>query len=216
MPKNLKQLVSDVISKGFLSKKSLIESFLKIDRKDFVPKRYQDEAYEDHPIPIGYGQTISQPSTVAFMMELLDPKNADSVLDIGSGSGWTTALLGNIVGQKGRVLGIERVPQLVTQGRKNLSKYNIPQTRIEYANDHLGMPREAPFDRILVSAGSQTMPPELIKQLRVSGIMVIPIGQSIFKIQKISPTKIATLEFPGFLFVPLIEKCSSKAKQTTV
>ena len=108
---------------GVLKSPSLKKAYLQIDRKDFVLPKYEDEAYEDHPLPIGYGQTISQPTTVFFMLELLSAKLGDHILDVGSGSGWTTALLGSIVGKKGGVVGVDIVSELVEYGRNNLKKY---------------------------------------------------------------------------------------------
>src|SRR3989344_5813208 len=162
----------------------VIEAFEKIDRKDFVLPEDQAYAYEDHPLSIGYGGTISQPYTVAFMLELLRPEPADKILDIGSGSGWTTALLAHIVSQKGmtndqllmtRVIGLEIVPELVEFGQKNLAKYNFPNAEIRQAQKGVaGLPEESPFDKILVSAAAEKIPEELIKQLSAPGRLVIP------------------------------------------
>ena len=162
-------------------------------------------AYEDCALPIGYGQTISQPYTVAFMLELLGPKEKDKILDVGSGSGWTTALLSKIVGEKGKVFGLERIPELVDFGKKNLSKYGFNNYKIMQAKETLGLSEEAPFDKILVSATAQDLPQDLIDQLRIGGIMVIPIKDAILKIVKLSENKTDTQKFIGFAFVPLIE-----------
>ena len=105
-------------------------AFEAVDRADFVTSGYLPEAYEDYPLPIGAGQTISQPSTVAFMLELLEPAEGQNILDIGCGSGWTTALLAHVAGGKGSVLGLERIPELVAFGGENLSKYGFPQETI--------------------------------------------------------------------------------------
>jgi protein-L-isoaspartate(D-aspartate) O-methyltransferase len=125
-------------------------------------------------------------------------------LDIGSGSGWTTALLCYIVGNKGSVTGVERVDTLVEQGRKNLSKFHFnSHCHIEKAGDKLGLPGQQ-FDRILVSASADETPEELFLQLKIGGILVIPIRESIFKFTKVSETEIDEEEFYGFVFVPLI------------
>src|SRR3989338_11590852 len=110
------------------------EAFANVDRKDFVPEDYAYEAYEDYAIPIGYGATISQPTTVAFMLELLDARVGDKVLDIGSGSGWTTALLSKIVGESGEVTGVEIVSELVELGKNNIEKYAGKNVKIEKIN----------------------------------------------------------------------------------
>ncbi len=182
----------------------IIDAFRTIDRKYFIPDHLIEDAYTDAPLPIGNYQTISQPSTVAFMMERLDPKDGNTVLDIGSGSGWTTAILCYIVGDKGSVTGVERVDTLVDQGRKNLSKFRFnSHCHIESAGDRLGLPGKQ-FDRILVSAAADEIPEELFSQLDTGGILVIPIGESIFKFTKVSETQIDKEEFYGFVFVPLI------------
>lgn len=178
--------------------------FEKIDRADFVGVDYQTEVYEDYPLPIGYGQTISQPFTVAFMLGLLNPQKGDEVLDIGSGSGWTTALLANAVGETGKVFGVEIIPELVEFGRKNLAKYDFPNAKIIQAGAELGLPSEAPFDRILVSAAAAEIPETLLQQLQVPGILVLPVKDTIVQIKKDATGEISKKEFPGFTFVPLV------------
>jgi len=177
---------------------------MKINRKDFVLKEYEKEAYHDYPLPIGYGQTISQPSTVYFMLELLNPEKGEKILDIGSGSGWTTALLANAVGEKGMVFGVERIPELVLMGRKNIAKYNFNNVKILEARKTIGLEEESPFDKILVSASAKEIPQELIKQLKLKGIMVIPVENDILKIEKISEKDIKIEKYSGFVFVPLL------------
>lgn len=184
--------------------RKLKDAFYAIDRKDFVPKEYLNEVYEDYPLPIGHGQTISQPTTVAFMLELLAPKKREKILDIGTGSGWTTALLSHIVGSEGEVFGVEIIPELVELGRKNIKKYNFKHTKILLADsEKIGYSREAPFDKILVSASAESVPEELIEQLKDGGIMVIPIRDSVWQIKKIG-NKINIKKFIGFTFVPLV------------
>lgn len=148
------------------------EAFRAVDRRYFVSKELQDEIYEDYPLPIGHNATISQPTTVAFMLEKLDVKEGQKVLDVGSGSGWTTALLAYLVGEKGKVIGLEIVPELVRLGQKNLSKHysNIPQNiGIENARAEIrkaergvvGLPSEAPFDPVVdfgIAPKAQTEP----------------------------------------------------------
>ena len=178
--------------------------FKKINRADFVREDYQAEADENHPLPIGYGQTISQPFTVSFMLELLSPQEGDKVLDVGCGSGWTTALLANLVGKTGKVFGVEIIPELVEFGRKNLAKYNFPNAEIVQAGAELGLPSEAPFDRILVSAAAEEIPETLLRQLKAPGVMVLPVKNVIVQIKKDATGEISKKEFPGFAFVPLV------------
>ncbi len=202
--KAMDTLVDSMIASNMLKSPLIIDAFRTIDRKYFVPDHLAEDAYIDAPLPIGHYQTISQPSTVAFMLERLDPKDGNSVLDIGSGSGWTTALLCYIVGDKGSVTGVERVDTLVEQGKENLSKFRFnSHCHIEKAGDTLGLPGQQ-FDRILVSASADEIPEDLFVQLKPGGILVIPIGESIFKFTKVSETEIDKEEFYGFVFVPLI------------
>lgn len=180
------------------------EAFRVIDRKDFVRPDYVSEAYEDYPLPIGEGQTISQPTTVVFMLELLDPKPGEKILDVGSGSGWTTALLAKLVGPSGKVFGVEKIPDLVSFGQKNLEKYSLKDTSIVKAGKDLGLPNEAPFDKIMVSAAAEKLPTKLVNQLKPGGIMVIPIRDSICKVTKRPDSSLEKKSYPGFMFVPLV------------
>ncbi len=181
------------------------EALLAVDRKLFVPEELHDEAYEDYALPIGYGQTISQPTTVAFMLELLDPKPGEKILDVGSGSGWTAALLSRLVGEKGSVLGLEIVPELVALGQKNLAKIAPTNAHIEQAGKELGCSAEAPHDRILVSAAADSVPEGLARQLRERGRMVIPIQDSICVVERKGDGYTQQCH-PGFAFVPLVAR----------
>lgn len=198
-----KELIDHLILTGILQTKAIIDALSAIDRRDFIRPEFLNEPYGDHPLPIGYGQTISQPYTVVFMLELLQPQKGDAVLDVGSGSGWTTALLAHIIQEEGNVLGMEIVPELVEFGRNNLAKYDLPNAKIIQAGDKIGRAGEQ-FDKILVSASAHQMPVELIKQLKIGGKMVIPVQFSIFSIDKVSTEQVAINEYYGFSFVPLI------------
>ena len=118
-------LINHLINVGVLKTPEIIKAFYKIDRAFFVPKEFHDYAYEDYPLSIGYGATISQPYTVAFMLELLQPKKGEKILDVGSGSSWTTALLAHIVGIKGKIFGVEIVPELIKFAKDNLKKFKF-------------------------------------------------------------------------------------------
>lgn len=203
MPVTNEQLVQNLIYQGVLKNPDIIDAFFEIDRLDFVPPEYQDLAYLDDPLPIGKGQTISQPFTVAFMLELLRPRESQQVLDLGSGSGWTAALLAQIVGPSGKVYGVEIIPELVSMANKNLKKYLLPQVIVEQAGPELGFPG-LKFDRILVSATSPTFPDQLLKQLKLGGRMVLPVGTSIFEVEKTLDGQVNSKEYPGFMFVPLV------------
>ena len=201
---SMESLINSMIISGVLRNDSIIEAFTAVDRKYFVAKLYDDHTYADVPLSIGNDQTISQPSTVAFMLEHLGVQKGDKVLDIGSGSGWTTALLCHLVGEEGSVTGLERINELVEQGRVNISKLDLStHCYISKAGKYLGAPSEQ-FDRILVSAGADEIPEELFSQLYVGGTLVIPIRDSIYKFKKVSESEVSEEAFYGFRFVPLV------------
>jgi len=203
-------LVDNLIGQGWLKSRRIIEAFEKIKREDFLPPKIKDLAEINEALPIGYGQTISQPLVVAFMLEQLQAQPGDKILDIGSGSGWTSALLGEIVGDKGKVIAIEIIPELKEFGEKNVAKYNfIEKGRVEFicADGSKGYEKGAPFDGILVSASVQTEVPQTWKdQIKIGGRIVTPLGSSIWRFMKKSAAEFEMIEYPGFVFVPLIEK----------
>lgn len=203
---SLKTLIEHLKQNGVLSTQSLISAFQKIDRKDFVLEELRDFAYDDTALPIGREQTISQPYTIVFMLELLNVGEGERVLDVGSGSGYTTALLAELVGPRGKVFGVEIIPQLVDFGKNNLSKYNLTNAEIHQADNVLGLPKEAPYDKILVSASAGGIPDALTSQLKEGGVMVASIGNDIWKIKKNSSDDLSIEKYHGFAFVPLIEK----------
>lgn len=153
----------------------VIAALADVPRAQFLPPDVRSRAAVDAPLPIGYGATNSQPWTVQFMLELLHVPAGAKVLDVGSGSGWTTALLAELTGPTGSVLGVEVVPELVDLGRRQLAGATLPCARIEAATPGvLGAPDQAPFDRILVSADPGSIPVALERQLGIGGRMVLP------------------------------------------
>lgn len=198
------ELIGHLIHSGALHSSSLIHAFTRCDRILFVPQELHSYAYSDRPLPIGVAQTISQPYTVAVMLELLNPMVGNRVLDIGSGSGWTTALLATAVGKSGYVEGVEIIPPLVEYGNANLHKAHIDNASITLADpSSLGREGEL-YDRILVSASAPEMPIKLFEQLKTGGILVIPIQNSIWHVAKHEDGTLDAYELPGFVFVPLI------------
>lgn len=180
-------------------------AFERVRRVDFLPREQHGFAGENAALPIGHGQTNSQPSTVRDMLELLDVQPGHRVLDVGCGSGWTTALLGDLVGPAGEVVGVEVVPELTEWGRANLRRYDMAWTSIEQARaDVLGLPERAPYDRILVSAQATTLPVELVSQLEVGGLMVVPVGGRMTVVRR-TDGEPEISRAGWYTFVPLVE-----------
>lgn len=210
-------LLEELHAQGVLEKPAIAAAFAQIDRADFVPEHLQASAYINAPLPIGHGQTISQPYTVAFMLDQLDPLYGDTILDVGSGSGWQTALLAHIVSappvedddksDAGAVFGIELVRELHEQSITNISRYNYIARGIAHMacqNAAPGLPDHAPFNGIIAAAAVEEVPPAWTAQLAAGGRLVLPVGGSIWTITKGRDGTLARQEFPGFAFVPFI------------
>jgi protein-L-isoaspartate(D-aspartate) O-methyltransferase len=156
-----------------ISDPRVLDAMLRVPRHEFVPEPYRAQAYEDHPLPIGDGQTISQPYIVALMLESLHLAPADKVLEVGTGSGYVTALLAELAAQ---VFSVERHASLAESARKLLAGLGYANVSVITGDGALGLPAFAPFDAILVSAAALHLPPSLPAQLRDGGRMIIPIG----------------------------------------
>jgi protein-L-isoaspartate(D-aspartate) O-methyltransferase len=151
-------------------------AFEVVPRADFLPRRERSRAAYDGPIQLGHGSTNSQPRTVSAMLDLLDVRRGDRVLDVGAGSDWTTALLGHLTGPDGSVLGLELEPKIAKFGAENVARVGMAWVALELAQpDVLGDPTRAPYDRILVSADADGLPKELVDQLIDGGRMVVPV-----------------------------------------
>jgi protein-L-isoaspartate(D-aspartate) O-methyltransferase len=186
----------------------VLDAMRKVPRELFVPKELRAEAYEDRPLPIGSGQTISQPYIVAFMIEALALRGGEKVLEIGAGSGYAAAVLSQIAGD---VFTIERVGDLARRATSNLKKAGCERVRVRHADGTEGWADEAPFDAILVSAGAPDVPTSLMRQLRVGGRMVIPVGknpraQELIRITRTTEDDFQREDIADVRFVPLIGK----------
>lgn len=175
-----------------------------VPREDFLPEDQRAFAGEDGPLPIGDGQTSSQPRTVAAMLALLDVHPGQRVLDVGAGSGWTTALLAELVGPTGSVLGIELSPALARWGAANVDARGRSWAMLREATPGvLGAPDEGPYDRVLVSAEARRMPQSLVDQLGPGGVLVIPVAGRMTRVERRSYGRVRATEHGAYRFVPL-------------
>lgn len=179
-------------------------AFVAVPREGFLVRRERRFAGSDRPLPIGHGQTNSQPTTVRNMLTLLDVQPGHRVLDVGSGSGWTTALLAELTGPTGQVYGVELVAELAAFGAANLAALTAPWASIRTAEgDVLGLPQHAPYDRILVSAEARELPPSLVDQLGLSGRMVAPVAGRLSVVDRQLDGRIDVRRVGHYAFVPL-------------
>jgi protein-L-isoaspartate(D-aspartate) O-methyltransferase len=163
---------TQIVARG-VSNAAVIEAMKKVPRHLFIPKEYEDEAYNDYPLPIGHGQTISQPYIVAYMSEVLKPGSKMKALEIGTGSGYQAAVLAEIVS---KVYTIEIVPELAKEADERLKKLGYKNIICKYGDGYQGWPEFAPFDIIIVTAAAEKIPQPLIDQLAENGRLVIPVG----------------------------------------
>ena len=201
------ELLQSLAKKRFPRK--ILDAFAKVQREDFIPYQLRGRAYEDDPLPIGQGQTISQPYTIAVMLSELNLKSGSKVLEIGSGCGYVLALISEIVGKRGKVFGIEIIPKLVQKSKENLENYKNVQ--VLHRNGAGGLPEKAPFDGILISAAIHEIPEKLMAQLKIGGVLVAPKGsrfeQEIIVIKRRSELEFEMIKkLPGFVFVPFVDE----------
>jgi len=194
---------------GYIVSKEVEEAMLAIPREVFVPEDQRPYAYEDRPLPIGFGQTISAPSVVARMTELLQVRKGQKVLEVGTGSGYQASILAWLVGEKGHVWTIERIPELAARAKGAIESIGLgDRVTVIVGDGSLGYPEAAPYDRVVVTAAAPRPPHSLLSQLSVNGRMVIPIGgrsgQVLTVFEKKGPDSYEEFYDLEVLFVPLV------------
>lgn len=204
-----KQMVVNTIKKRGISDEDVLRAMEKVPRHRFVPEEQREAAYGDYPLPIGYGQTISQPYIVALMTDLLELRRGDKVLEIGTGSGYQAAVLAEIPGVE--VFTIEIIPELAERAEKTLKSQGYTDVRCKQADGYYGWPEHAPYDAIVVTAAPDHVPQPLSEQLAVSGRMVIPVGprggyQTLWKFVKQPDGEMKAYNKGGVAFVPFTGK----------
>jgi len=205
-------LIRSLVAWGYLKKPEIIAAFKKVPRQDFIPDNAKEYAYSDQPLSIGHNQTISAPSMIAIMMESLDLKPNQRVLEIGAGSGYNAALVAEVVGKKGEIVTVERIKGLADFAEKNLKKAGYGWAKVVLSDGSLGYMEGAPWDRILVTACTPELPKPLIEQLKTSGKLGAPVGrnnmlQTWTVAEKLESGEVRITEHGGCSFVPLIGKC---------
>ncbi len=199
------KLIAELRLEGIKDEK-VLEAFAKIPRHLFVPKEMLSESYLNIALPIGYGQTISQPYTIAVMLEALELKSGDKVLEVGTGSGYNAALISHIIGRKGKLFTTEIVPELAEDSKEKLSSLGMKNVKVIVCDGSLGYDKEKHYSKIIVTAACREIPPRLLEQLKNNGVLVAPVGhlyeQEMLKVKKVGK-KLDVKNLGFFVFVPL-------------
>jgi protein-L-isoaspartate(D-aspartate) O-methyltransferase len=198
-------MVEQQVRRRGITSERVLEAMRRVPRHRFVPEAVRSEAYQDHPLPIGFSQTISQPYIVGFMSDALRLEPTHRVLEIGTGSGYQAAILGELARE---VYTIEIVPALAERSRLVLAELGYRNVHVRAGNGYLGWPEAAPFDRVIVTAAPDEVPPALVAQLRVGGLMAIPVGEAEqeLRILRRTATSMETLATLPVRFVPMTGK----------
>jgi len=201
------RMVHDQIEARGIGNARVLQALRAVPRHEFVPPQLQPQAYEDYPLPIGLGQTISQPYIVALMTELLEPRKEDRVLEIGTGSGYQAAVLSRLVQQ---VYTIELLEELAVSARQRLRRLGYSNVEVRAGDGYAGWPDQAPFDKIIVTAAPESIPQALLDQLKPGGLMVVPAGpsgvQELMIVEKNRKGATKTRSVLPVRFVPMVKK----------
>ena len=205
--KKREEMVLQTIERRGVTDQAVLKSMRTVERHLFVPENVVPNAYEDRPLPIGYGQTISQPFIVAYMTEIINPKPQYKVLEIGTGSGYQAAVLAAVVKE---VYTIEIIPELGNASSERLKKLKYSNVKVKVSDGYFGWPEHGPYDAIVVTAAAEFVPPPLLDQLKDGGKIVIPIGspfmnQMLMLIEK-KGKKVTTKNLMPVVFVPFTRK----------
>jgi protein-L-isoaspartate(D-aspartate) O-methyltransferase len=205
-PERRQAMVARQLAARGISDPRVLDAMGTVPREAFVPEHLRESAYRDSPLPIGLGQTISQPHVVAFMIEALDLQGGEKVLEVGAGSGYAAAVLGQIAGQ---VYAIERIRELADRARETLGSLGYDNVQVRHGDGTRGWPEQAPFDAIAVAAGARKVPEPLKQQLKDGGRVIIPVRrnalfQQLMRITRVSQNEYAEENLIAVRFVPLI------------
>lgn len=201
-----KKLIEYLISLSYLKRQEIIEAFLKVPRELHIPDKYEKEAYDDRPLPIGYEQTISAPDIVAMMTECLEIEPSDKILEVGTGSGYQASILAEIA-KEGHIYTIERLEPLAKRAEQILNKYN--NVTVIIGDGTKGYSEASPFDKIVVTARATKVPPALITQMKENSRLVIPLGNAFYQMLTVIikiQGKIKKKSLGSCMFVPLISE----------
>lgn len=208
----LNDLINYLKNSRFLNDKKVEDAFRNIPRHEFVPSSELDYAYYNEPLPIKKNQTISQPAVVSRMTEWLDVRQGQKVLEIGTGSGWQTAILSYLVGQ-GTVYSVEIKPELVKFAQENLEKLGINNVNMILSDGSIGYSKASPYDRIMITAACTEIPLPLLDQLADGGLLIAPVGDSSQSLVLLQKTRKGIIEIKNeshYVFVPLLGKFGKK------
>ncbi|VVB53655.1 Protein-L-isoaspartate O-methyltransferase [uncultured archaeon] len=202
-----RRLITQLERQGIVRSPAVRDALMRVPRHLFVPDEVRQNAYEDCPLPVGLGQTISAPHMVALMTESLDVKPGQNVLEVGCGSGYQAAVLSVLLNGEGSLVTVERIPELADLARKRLADLGYGNVKVVVGDGSLGWPSDAPFDRVLVTAGAPGVPVALVSQLKVGGMLLVPVGgrgfQELFLVEK-SGAGVSRRSLGGVVFVPLV------------